>query len=117
MPTPAASIWKLSSVDIYVNKDDPGVEPFIGKINPINSTTPTLHFFASERIRKVRGRFYTEANRATLEGYVEGFTTVTLTSDKGSQGSFKMATWSCSRLQALNYSDTWYEFETVLVKQ
>lgn len=87
-----ASIWKLGSIDVYVTQHDSKGEVKMAKITPLASNgTSVLHFFGSgsEEVN-ISGWLFTEANKASIETYRNAGTTITLTSDQGNEGSFKI---------------------------
>lgn len=121
MPTPAASIGKLGTVDIYISPKDGDStvrEPVIPKILPIGAVITTLHYFGDPgQMRRVKGFVYGESAKASLETYAKNGTTINFTNDKGSQGNFVILALSFSRQNALNYTDTWYAAQLELLNQ
>lgn len=87
-----ASIWSIGSVDIYVTGRQNQSDVKMAKITVLDADgSSNLHFFGSgAREITVRGWLFSESNKTTLENYAEDNTSVTLTTDSGSAGSFKI---------------------------
>ncbi len=86
------SMWKIGSVDVYVDGYQTEAPKQEAEHIVLDATgSSELHFFGSgtEKVT-LEGFVFTETNKSTLEGYRDNNTTLTLTSDQGSEGSFKI---------------------------
>src|SRR5574341_1328600 len=64
----------------------------LAKITPLASAgTSVLHYFGSgaEEV-SIGGWIFSESNKATVEGYRDNGTTISLTSEQGNEGNFKI---------------------------
>src|SRR5574341_1933914 len=87
-----ASIWKLGSIDVYVGQHDSKGDVKLAKITPLASAgTSVLHYFGSgaEEV-SIGGWIFSASNKATVEGYRDNGTTISLTSEQGNEGNFKI---------------------------
>lgn len=121
-----ASIWKIGTVDIYVDAHTIEKDVKIAKLTPLDSVgTSTLHFFGSgaEEI-SVGGKVFSETNVAAIETYANAGTTVALTSEQGNEGNYKIQSFSAKKygpfvsLSLTGYAedDTIYDFQMKLLK-
>ena len=121
-----ASIWKIGSVDVYVIDRENAPEPKIAEIVPLDADDSShLHYFGSAATKiTVRGKVFSETNRAALETYAKDFTTVALTTDSGGAGNFKIMDFKANQygpfvelsLPGYAKDDTIYDFTCKLVK-
>jgi hypothetical protein len=121
-----ASIWKIGSVDVYVTGHNESGDIKLAKITPLDSTgSSVLHYFGSGGQEvSVDGWLFSEANKSSLRTYRDNGTTITLTSDQGSEGSYKIQSIEFKKygpyvkLSLTGYSTTAtiYKFQAKLVE-
>lgn len=95
-----ASIWKIESVDVYIDEKQETKAVERAEIVPLSSDGSTvLQFFGSGSDEvKVQGTVFTDANKDILIGYHEDNTTITLTSDQGDEGDYKIRNIEVNRI-------------------
>jgi hypothetical protein len=121
-----SSIWKLGSVDVYVLKHKESGDVKLAKITPLNYTASSvLHYFGSgAQETTIDGWLFTDAHKATIQGYRDNQTTISLTSDQGNEGNFVIQTFDTDKygpfvkLSLAGYSTTAtiYKFQAKLIK-
>lgn len=122
-----ASIWNLEGVDIYVTTHNEDADVKMAEIVVLDANnTSNLHFFGTSADKvSIGGKVFTETNKNTLQGYRNANTTVTLTSDQGNEGDFKISKFQTKKfgpfvsLQLPGYDPddtTIYDFSLELVK-
>ncbi|MFA5572511.1 MAG: hypothetical protein WDA42_05345 [Candidatus Bathyarchaeia archaeon] len=98
-----ASIWKIDNIDVYVSGYESEGDVKLSKHTVLNATNSSvLHYFGSgaEEV-SLQAIVFTETNRESLESLRNAGTTVTLTSDQGSEGSYKIQSISFSRMESV----------------
>lgn len=122
-----ASIWNINGVDVYTTGHDESGDVKLAKITVLDANnTSVLHFFGSgaEEV-SIEGWIFTEANKNSVEGFRNTGTTVSLTSDQGSEGNFIIQDFKTKKfgpfvsLQLPGYDPddtTIYKFSAKLIK-
>lgn len=101
-----ASIWKIGSVDVYIDGYDTDGDVKLAKLTPLDATSSSeLHFFGSgsEEVG-LAGHVFTESNKSSLETLRDNGTSFTLTSDQGNEGTFKFTSLKLDRVNAVKVS-------------
>lgn len=120
-----ASLWKIGSVDVYINSDDESGDPKIAELTPLGSSASSvIHFFGSAAPKvSVKGWVFSEANKLALKVYESAGTTIQLTSDQGNVGNYIIQKISFDRFNTVKLllagyaqSDTAYKFQASLIK-
>ena len=87
-----ASLWRFGSIDIFVSDDElAGNEVFRANLKILDATSFTSHFFgAGSELRAISGLIIGDTDRDQLITDAKANTSRTLTSDQGSQGSYRI---------------------------
>ena len=101
--------WSIDAITIHVDKDSGGREPLYGEHDVLDATSTVLHFFgARSKTRHISGMVQSESSLSSLDTKAKTDADVTLTSDQGSQGTFRITSLQYERRQALGEANTWY---------
>lgn len=122
-----ASVWNLEGTDIYVTSHTEDADVKLAELVVLDANnTSTLHFFGTSGDKvNIAGKVFSETNKDTLQGYRNTNATVTLTSDQGNEGDFKILKFQTKKfgpfvsLQLPGYAaetTTIYDFTAELVK-
>ena len=87
-----SSIWKIDAIDIYVTGNSIKDDVKLAKLTPLDSAdSSTLHFFGSgaEEV-SLKGKIFSETNVTAIKNLRKAGTTITLTTSRGSAGTFKI---------------------------
>jgi len=99
-----ASTWKLGSVDAYTSDYQSEGDVNIAKLTPLdaNNSSSVQFFGAGSEAVKITCWIFGETNKGALETYRNAGTSITLTSDQGNEGSFKIMSLSFKRVDAIS---------------
>lgn len=86
-----AALWTLGAVGIYVDGLERQREGKWAEIDVIDATTTTLHYYGAGSVRyRLRGHLWGSSSISTLEGYIAGGTSRTLTGPNAFSEDFKV---------------------------
>lgn len=101
--------WSLAGVTIHGYDDSGSLESLYSRQNVLDATADTAAFYGAKSV--VRGVGFTliedtsgSAALTTLKTALRTDANVTLISDRGNEGSFRILKLSYKRVQALNYT-------------
>ena len=110
--------WSLGGITIHVDEDDSANEPILGEIQVLEATETTLHHAgAKSEQRSLRFYVETEDNLNALEIKAKNDANVTLISDLGSQGSYRIRKLTARRIHAVNQPNPWWRCTAELTKR
>ena|SRR3990167_2384636 len=114
--------WTLHSLTIHPDseQDIQVVEANYAIQEILDATTNTITFFGANSTRRTLDFILDETEAAgglaTLQADVRADANVTLVSDQGSQGTFRILSLRAARVQALNKSSPVYRISAELIK-
>ena len=110
--------WSLGGVAIHVDEDDPTNEPIYGEIQVLEATDTTLHYAgAKSEQRSLRFWVETAARLNDLEIKAKNNADVTLVSDQGAEGNYRIRKLTAKRVHAVNQPNPWWRCTVELTKR
>lgn len=95
-----SSIWSLNGADIYVDKYSPERKSQTAELNPINSTSSTLHYiYTPSDTISISGIVIGDTDLATIQDGAGGNVTLVTDQDPGGSTVF-LASVNAERMQS-----------------
>jgi hypothetical protein len=99
-----------SVLDIYVDAFNDDIAPIIVEHQVLDASHSTLQYLGQKSpVRNFSFKVYTGSVMALLKTYVGAGSIGIYTDDTGASGSYVLSDLKAKRMQALNYTDQWFD--------
>ena len=106
-----AHVFTFQSVNVTVYMDDYGDDfaPIVAEHQVLDATHSYLQYLGEKSpVRNFSFKVYSGSDMTSVKTYVGAGTIGLYTDDTGASGSYVFSDLKAKRVQALNYTDTWW---------